>query len=368
MHEVSVALGSRSYTIRIGAGLLADTGSQIGELRGDVSCAIVTDTNVDALHGDKLRNSLSASGIRHVTLTVAPGESTKSLEVLGKLVGQILDAKLERGDLVIAFGGGVVGDLAGFAAAITRRGMDFVQIPTTLLAQVDSSVGGKTGVNAAQGKNLIGAFHQPILVLADTEVLKTLPEREMKAGYAEMVKYGLIDRPDFFVWLEEKRTDVFGFAPALANAIATSCASKAEIVAADEREAGRRALLNLGHTFGHALEAATGYDARRLVHGEGVSIGLALAHEFSNRLNLCDADSSLRVRTHLAEAGLPVEIRQIPGELPSAAELAAYISQDKKVSRGRLAFILTKGIGRAYIEPDVPREAVLAFLEDKLRA
>jgi 3-dehydroquinate synthase len=367
MHEVTVNLGKRSYPIRIGAGLLEDAGRQIAELRGEVGCAIVTDTNVDRLHGDTLRDSLSASGLRHTTLKVAPGESSKSLDVLGRLVGEILDANLERGDLVIAFGGGVVGDLAGFAAAITRRGMDFVQIPTSLLAQVDSSVGGKTGVNTAHGKNLVGAFHQPVLVLADTQVLKTLPEREMRAGYAEMAKYGLIDRPDFFSWLEKNRAEVFGFTPALASAIATSCTSKAEIVADDEREAGRRALLNLGHTFGHALEAAAGYDTDRLVHGEGVSIGLVLAHEFSNRLNLCDADAPIRVRDHLAAAGLPVDIRQIPGKLPGAAELCAFIARDKKVNRGRLTFILTKGIGKAYIEPDVPREAVLAFLEDKLR-
>jgi 3-dehydroquinate synthase len=252
------------------------------------------------------------------------------------------------------------------AAAITRRGMDFVQIPTSLLAQVDSSVGGKTGVNSAAGKNLIGAFHQPVLVVADTDVLRTLPPREFRAGYAEVVKYGLIDKPEFFHWLEAHRQEIFAFGPALAEAVATSCRAKAEVVAADETETGARALLNLGHTFGHALETATQYDSRRLVHGEAVAIGMSLAHEFSNRLNLCDANTVGTVRRHLALAGLPVDIGSIAGPLPDAEALLGYIGQDKKVKRGRLTFILTRGLGLSFIADDVPPSEVLAFLEEKL--
>jgi 3-dehydroquinate synthase len=302
---VNVELGSRSYPIVIGPNLIAEAGRRISELRPGVRCAIVTDDNVNAAHGDSLRTSLDAAGIGHVTLTVPPGEASKCFAQFELIVGGILESRLERNDLVIALGGGVVGDLAGFAAASVRRGMDFVQIPTSLLAQVDSSVGGKTGINVPQGKNLVGAFHQPVLVLADTEALRTLPPREFRAGYAEVVKYGLIDRPDFFAWLEENRNDIFAFGPSLAQAIATSCKAKAEIVAADETEQGARALLNLGHTFAHALEGATGYDGTRLVHGEAVAIGLVLAHEFSNRMNLCDADSVVRVRAHVNDAGVP---------------------------------------------------------------
>jgi len=362
---VRVELGPRSYDILIADGLIERAGSLIAALRPGVRCAIVTDENVDARHGERLRASLSAAGIGHVTIAVAPGEGAKSWEGLQQVVAGILDARLERNDLVIAFGGGVVGDLAGFAASVVRRGMDFVQVPTSLLAQVDSSVGGKTGINAAQGKNLIGAFHQPVLVLADTGVLRTLPEREFRAGYAEIVKYGLIDRPDFFSWLEDNRAEIFAFGPALAEAIRVSCQAKADTVAADETEQGQRALLNLGHTFGHALEGACNYDGSRLVHGEAVSIGMVLAHEFSNRLNRCDADSVGRVRAHLASAGLPVSIRDIPGTPPDAATLSRFIAQDKKVKRGRLTFILTKGLGRAYIADDVPPDEVIAFLKEK---
>lgn len=367
MNTVTVELGERSYPIRIGHGLLEAAGEHIAAARQGAACAIVTDANVDRLHGDTLRASLDRAGIRHTTITVAPGEGSKTLENLGKVVSGILEARLERGDLVIAFGGGVVGDLAGFAAAVARRGMDFVQIPTTLLAQVDSSVGGKTGVNAPQGKNLIGAFHQPVLVLADIGVLATLPEREFRAGFAEVVKYALIDRPELFEWLEENRNEIFSMGPPLAEAVATSCRAKAAIVAADERETGMRALLNLGHTFGHALEAATGYDTARLIHGEGVSIGMALAHEFSVFLGICDTTEARRVSEYLTACGLPVSISQIPGAPLEASRLAEFIAQDKKVARGCLTFILTKGIGRAYIERDVPRDAVRSFLEEKLQ-
>ncbi len=366
MRTVKVELGARAYEIRIGRGLLAQAGSMIAELRAGARVAIVTDRNVGGLHGAALARSLEDAGIGHVTITLDPGEATKSMPVFASLVDRLLSEKLERNDLVIAFGGGVIGDLAGFAAAVTRRGMDFVQIPTSLLAQVDSSVGGKTGINAPQGKNLIGAFHQPVLVIADTALLETLSPREFRAGYAEVVKYGLIDRPEFFHWLEANREEIFAFGPALEEAVAISCRAKAEVVAADETETGARALLNLGHTFGHALEAATHYDSTRLVHGEGVAIGMVLAHEFSNRLNLCDADTVQTVRTHLAKAGLPVALSQVPGGLPPATDLLGFITQDKKVKRGKLTFILTKGLGKSYIADDVPPAEVTAFLSGKL--
>jgi 3-dehydroquinate synthase len=368
MQTVPVELGNRSYDIHIGDGLLQQSGAMIASLRPGARVAIVTDGHVGAAHGAALQRSLDKAGIAHVTITLAPGEATKSMAVFAEVVNSLLAARLERNDLVIAFGGGVIGDLAGFAAAVTRRGMDFVQIPTSLLAQVDSSVGGKTGINAAQGKNLIGAFHQPVLVIADTALLKTLPPREFRAGYAEVVKYGLIDRPQFFHWLQKNRGEIFAFGPALQEAVATACRAKAEVVAADETETGARALLNLGHTFGHALEAATRFDSARLVHGEGVAIGMVLAHEFSNRLNLCDADTVETVRRHLAAAGLPTSMAQIPGGLPPAEALLEYITQDKKVKRGRLTFILTKGLGQSYIADDVPPSEVLAFLNGKLEA
>ncbi len=362
-HEITVELAERSYSILIGGGLLHEAGKRIADLRPGARCAIISDTNVMALHGASLRASLADAGIEAATIIIEPGEASKSMAVLESVIGQLLEARLERDDLVVAFGGGVVGDLAGFAAAITRRGMDFVQIPTSLLAQVDSSVGGKTGINAATGKNLIGAFHQPILVLADTEVLKTLPPREFAAGYAEIAKYGLINQPDFFASLERQREEIFAFGPALREAVATSCTSKAQIVSMDERESGARALLNLGHTFGHALEGFVKYDGTRLVHGEGVAIGMVLAHRFSNRLNLCPLEDAERVESHLAACGLPTRISQIAGPAPGAEELLAFIQQDKKVTRGKLTFILTNGIGQSYIARDIAPSQVLAFLE-----
>jgi 3-dehydroquinate synthase len=277
-----------------------------------------------------------------------------------------LSEKLERGDAVIALGGGVIGDLAGFAAGIVKRGMRLVQMPTSLLAQVDSSVGGKTGINTEHGKNLVGVFHQPVLVLADTGALDTLPEREFRAGYAEVAKYGLIDRPHFFSWLEANWREVFSGGAARVEAIARSCQAKAEVVARDELETGDRALLNLGHTFGHALEAATGYDGARLVHGEGVAIGMALAHRFSARLNLASPDDAARVEAHLRAVGLPSRLADVPGGLPGAERLMGYIVQDKKVRRGALTFILTRGIGEAFVARDVPASEVLAFLERNL--
>ncbi|MER8426903.1 3-dehydroquinate synthase [Mesorhizobium sp. M1403] len=360
--SVEVGLGERTYDILIGPGLLSRAGAEIARRLPGTRAAVVTDENVASAHLATLAAGLASGGIQHAVITLPPGEKTKSFAHLEEVVDGVLAAKLERGDVVVALGGGVIGDLAGFAAGIARRGMNFVQIPTSLLAQVDSSVGGKTGINSKRGKNLVGVFHQPRLVLADTEVLDTLPIREFRAGYAELAKYGLIDRPEFFAWLEENWSRVFAGGPERAKAIAEACRAKADVVARDEFETGDRALLNLGHTFGHALEAATGYDGTRLVHGEGVAIGMALAHRFSSRLNLASPDDAARVEAHLRVVGLPWCMADIPGELPDAEKLFSFITQDKKVSRGALTFILTRGIGQAFIARDVPASEVLAFL------
>jgi 3-dehydroquinate synthase len=361
---VEVGLGTRSYDILIGPGLIGRAGEEIAKRLPDIRTAIVSDENVAAHHLDALSESLSRSGIESTSIVLPAGEKTKNFDALQQVVDGILAARLERGDAVIALGGGVIGDLAGFAAGIVRRGMNFVQMPTSLLAQVDSSVGGKTGINTVHGKNLVGVFHQPRLVLADTGALDTLPAREFRAGYAEVAKYGLIDRPDFFAWLEKNWQEVFDGGPACTEAIAQSCRAKAEVVARDEFETGDRALLNLGHTFGHALEAATGYDGARLVHGEGVAIGMALAHRFSARLNLASHDDAARVEAHLAAVGLPWRMADIPGPLPDAERLLGYIAQDKKVSRGALTFILTHGVGQSFIARDVPASEVLSFLRE----
>jgi 3-dehydroquinate synthase len=366
--KVEVGLGDRAYDILIGPGLIADAGARISERLPGVRAAIVTDENVAASHLQALSAGLDGAGIAHGAITLPAGERTKSFEALQDVVDGILQAKLERGDVVIALGGGVIGDLAGFASGIVRRGMNFVQIPTSLLAQVDSSVGGKTGINTPRGKNLVGVFKQPSVVLADTSALDTLPEREFRAGYAEVAKYGLVDRPDFFAWLEANWRDVFSGGPARTRAIAEACRAKAEVVARDEFETGDRALLNLGHTFGHALEAATAYDSARLVHGEGVAIGMALAHRFSSRLNLASPDDAARVEAHLATVGLPWRMSDIPGDLPDAEALLGFIQQDKKVRRGTLTFILTRGVGQAFIARDVPASEVLSFLEESRRS
>lgn len=362
---VRVDLGERSYDIVIGPGLIAQAGAEIAARNPGVRCAVVTDSNVAAVHLDALLESLAAGGVDAAPLVLEPGEKTKRFDELVRVCDHVLGARLERGDAVVALGGGVIGDLSGFAAGIVRRGMGFVQVPTSLLAQVDSSVGGKTGINSSHGKNLIGVFHQPDLVLADTDVLDTLPVREFRAGYAELAKYGLIDRPEFFDWLEKNWREVFSGGPARIRAIATGCQAKADVVAADERENGARALLNLGHTFGHALEAATGYDGRRLVHGEGVAIGMVLAHEFSSRMNLASPDDAARVRHHLHEVGLPTRMSDIEGELPPTDILMKHVAQDKKVRRGTLTFILTRGIGQSFVADDVPADEVFRFLEDK---
>jgi len=361
---VHVPLGERSYDILIGPGLMARAGGEITSRIKGRRAAIVTDENVGARYLDGLMDSLQTDGIEAVSVTLPAGEKTKSFDFLTKVCDVLLEARIERNDTVIALGGGVIGDLTGFAAGIVRRGVRFVQIPTSLLSQVDSSVGGKTGINARQGKNLIGIFNQPDLVLADTDVLDTLSEREFRAGYAEVAKYGLIDKPDFFEWLENNWRDVFAGGAARIEAIAVSCQAKADVVAADERENGRRALLNLGHTFGHALEAATQYDSSRLVHGEGVSIGMVLAHRFSARMNLASPDLADRVEAHLKAVGLPTRMDQIPGELPSTDVLMDAIAQDKKVKAGQLTFILTRGLGQSFVADDVPASEVQRFIEE----
>ncbi|MEO8684646.1 MAG: 3-dehydroquinate synthase [Devosia sp.] len=362
-HTVHVALGERAYDILIGAALLDDAGAILAERFPGRRYGIITDENVARAQLPRLLKSLDAVGLGHSEIVLPAGESTKSFAHLQTAVEGLLAAKLERGDLVIALGGGVIGDLGGFAASITRRGMDFVQMPTSLLAQVDSSVGGKTGINSPQGKNLIGAFHQPKLVLADLSTLDSLDARQFAAGYAEVVKYGLIDDEDFFFWLEEHQAEIFAGGPARGEAIARCCRHKARVVIEDEKELGVRALLNLGHTFGHALEKDTGY-GDRLLHGEGVAIGMVLAHGFSARMGLAPSQDTGRIVAHLKKSGLPTILGDIPGTLGSTETLMAAIAQDKKVSRGALTFILTRGIGKAFIEKGVDPVAVSGFLDD----
>ncbi|MBY5785484.1 3-dehydroquinate synthase [Rhizobium leguminosarum] len=365
IRTVHVPLGERAYDILIGPGLIARAGAEIALRLKGRKAAVVTDQNVAPLNLKALVASLDQAGIVSAEVVLPAGEKTKSFEHLMTVCDKVLEARVERNDYVIALGGGVIGDLSGFAAGIVRRGVRFVQVPTSLLSQVDSSVGGKTGINSRHGKNLIGVFHQPDLVLADTDVLNSLSEREFRAGYAEVAKYGLIDKPDFFAWLETNWKSVFTGGSARIEAIATSCQAKADVVVADERENGPRALLNLGHTFGHALEAATAYDSSRLVHGEGVSIGMVLAHEFSARMNLASPDDARRVERHLKEVGLPTSMADIPGELPPAETLMDAIAQDKKVKSGKLTFILTRGVGQSFVADDVPASEVISFLQEK---
>ena len=366
VRRINVALGHRAYDVEIGPGLLATAPRRIEAALGGCRCGIVTDENVAASHLAPLESGLAATG-RHAGSIVLPaGEGTKSFSQLDNVCQRLLELGLERGDAVVALGGGVIGDLAGFAASIVRRGMRYVQVPTTLLAQVDSSVGGKTGINTPQGKNLVGAFHQPSLVLADTAVLATLPARQMRAGYAEVAKYGLLGDAGFFDWLDANWQSLFRHDPqALMHAVARSVEMKAEIVARDETETGDRALLNLGHTFGHALEAWTGY-SDRLLHGEAVSIGMCLALRLSEELQLCPPQTAARVAAHLKTVGLPTRIADIPGELPGAGDLVRLMRQDKKVQRGRLMFILVRGIGTAFATRDVDDSVVEEFLGQAL--
>lgn len=366
--KIEVGLGERGYNIVAGPGLMERAGEYLLPVLKRRRVAIVTDGNVAARHLERLAAGLDAAGIAFTPVTLPPGEATKSFDHLEDLLNRLLDAGLDRGGCILALGGGVVGDLAGFAAAILLRGIDYVQIPTTLLAQVDSAVGGKTAIDTPQGKNLVGAFHQPRLVLADTTSLATLPDRELRAGYAEVVKYGLIDRPDFFRWLEENGERVLARDDdALAHAIAVSCEAKAGVVSADEREAGRRALLNLGHTFGHAFEAEAGFgDA--LLHGEAVSLGMALAFRMSVRLGLCPEEDLARMKAHLAGADLPVAP---PGANASPARRDALIERmrrDKKAEAGRIVLVLARGIGRAFVHRDVEEAELSALLDEALAA
>jgi 3-dehydroquinate synthase len=363
---VKVALGTRSYDIVIGHGVLVSLGVRIAALRPGAKTIIVTDGNVARHHLDPAEAALSHAGVATGHVIVPAGEISKSYRVFESVCESMIAMRIERDDLVVALGGGVVGDLAGFAASVVRRGVDYVQVPTTLLADVDSSVGGKTAIDSAHGKNLIGAFHQPILVLADTALLDTLPEREFRAGYAELVKYGLLGDADFFAWLEKNWREVFAGGPARQHAIAESCRAKAAIVARDERETGDRALLNLGHTFGHALEAACGF-SDRLLHGEAIGAGMALAFEFSaRRQGLLPMAQAQRAIRHLSEVGLPTRLQDIPGPLPSVDQLMDLIAQDKKMKRGMLTFILVRGIGSAFIEAGVDAREVRVFLSEKL--
>ena len=363
---VHVDLGERAYDVIVGPGLLGQAGTWIKPLLSRPFVAVVSDETVAAHHLETLRNGLESQGISMVSLNLPAGEGTKSWPQFERTVEWLLSQKVERRDMVLALGGGVIGDLVGFAAAVLRRGVRFVQLPTSLLAQVDSSVGGKTGINAPQGKNLIGAFHQPSLVLADTDVLATLTDRDYLAGYGEVVKYGLLGDYHFFQWLEGNSSSVLTRDPsALVHMVRQSVQMKADIVVRDETEQGDRALLNLGHTFCHALEAATGY-SERLLHGEGVAIGCGLALELSARLGLCSQEDPGRLRAHLRDMKTKVDLTDITGELPDADGLLALMAQDKKVVDGRLRFILAHGIGQAFVTSDVPPDAVRAVLSDAL--
>ncbi len=362
----TIDLGSRAYDVHVGTGLLAGAAGWIAPLLARPRVAIVTEETVAGHHLGTLQSSLDRHGIAHDTLILPPGEATKCWAELARTVEWLLDARVERRDTVVALGGGVIGDLAGFAAAILRRGVRYVQMPTSLLAQVDSSVGGKTGINAPQGKNLVGAFHQPAMVLADIGVLDTLTRRDLLSGYGEVMKYGLLGDAAFWSWLEENGQAIAdGDAAARTNAVVRSVRMKADIVARDETETGERMLLNLGHTFGHALEAATGY-GDRLLHGEGVAIGCALAFEASARMGLCSQEDPVRVRAHMAAMGMVRDLADIPGDLPDAYGLLDLMAQDKKAVGGHMRYILARGIGRGFVATDVKPLLIRSVLSDAL--
>ncbi len=366
--RLRVELGDRGYDILVGDGLIASAGRYLDEVLVGRRVAVVSDETVAGHYLAPLAASLEASAIDHHAIVLPPGEGSKDFGHLEGLLDDLLEARIERGDTVVALGGGVIGALAGFAASILRRGVAVVQVPTTLLAQVDSAVGGKTGIDTRHGKNLVGSFHQPRLVLADTAALDTLPRRELLAGYAEVVKYGLIGDAAFFAWLETEGAGVCEGVPAARRqAVLTSCATKARIVADDEREAGARALVNLGHTFAHAIEAEAGYDGR-VVHGEAVAVGLVLAFVLSARLGLCPADEAERVRRHLADSGLPTTIGQALGEGADADALIAHMAQDKKVRDGQMTFVLARAIGDAFLSRDVEPDALGAVIAESIAA
>ena len=367
-HErLGIALGARSYDVLVGDDLIAEAGRHIAPLVTRERVFVVTDANLAELHLARLERALTAAGLDCEAVVLPAGERTKDFHHLESLVEQLLDLKIERGSTLIAFGGGVIGDIAGFAASVLLRGIDFVQVPTTLLAQVDSSIGGKTAINSRHGKNLIGSFHQPRLVLADTDVLSTLPRRELLAGYAEVVKYGLASEPEFFAWLEGHGTSLIeGNPDARRQAVLRSCAAKAKVVAADERETGRRALLNLGHTFGHAIEAEAGFG--EFLHGEAVAIGMVMAFELSARLDLCAAEDVARVRRHLAAVGLPTGLDGASGRVWHPRRLLEHMTRDKKVTAGRVVFILVRGIGEAFVSDAVDPAEVEALLTGAIAA
>jgi len=365
-HIARVDLGARSYDIHIGQGLLARAGGLIAPFAPSKRVFVVTDETVARLHLPVLDAGLATAGLASRVVVLPPGEETKSFAGFERVCRALLQAGADRKDLVVAFGGGVIGDLAGFAAGVVMRGMDFVQIPTTLLSQVDSSVGGKTAIDTPEGKNLVGLFHQPRLVLADLDVLKTLPPREFLCGYAEVVKYGLIDMPDFYDWCEANYARILACdAEALAYAVRASVEAKARIVAADEREGGVRALLNLGHTFAHAFETEAGYD-NALLHGEAVGTGMALAFAFSAKLGLCSGQDASRVRGHLSTAGFETDIAKLPGAPFDIERLIALMGHDKKAEAGKLTFILARGIGGAFVQKSADVDALRAFLAEQI--
>ena len=360
---ITVGLGERAYAIHAGSGLLAEAGALLKPFaRGKIP--VVTDANIGEIHLASFLQSLGKAGLDAHPIVLPPGEASKSFAGLESLCSQLLDMEIARDGLIVAFGGGVIGDLTGFAAGVLKRGVGFAQVPTTLLSQVDSSVGGKTGINTRQGKNLLGVFHQPRLVIADVALLATLTPRELRAGYAEIVKYGALGDAEFFAWLEDNGPlALAGHNDAMVHAVAHSCQMKADIVARDERESGERALLNLGHTFGHALEAVTGYSAR-LLHGEGVAIGMALALRLSVRLGLAPREDAERLVRHLKAAGLPSALSDIPGSRPGADALIAAMGHDKKVAEGKIRFVLVRGLGKAFVTSDVPLDALRDVLKD----
>lgn len=367
--RLRVELGARAYDILVGSGILAEAGASLAAVIRRRRAVIVTDANVAPLHLPRFVESLEAAGIAHETIVLPPGEQTKSFATYAELCERILALGIERSTPLVALGGGVIGDLTGFAAATLLRGLDYVQVPTTLLAQVDSSVGGKTAIDTTHGKNLVGAFHQPVLVLADIDVLATLPRRELLAGYAEVAKYGAIRDAGFFAWLEENGPAlVVGDVAARRHAVLESCAAKAAVVGVDERESGARAMLNFGHTFAHALEIETGF-GEALLHGEAVALGMRLAADLSAELGLCPAPAARRLRRHLSAVGLPTEIADIPGgHAFRAADLVAHMRLDKKVLDGRITLILLRDLGDAFVSRSVAENAIEAFLERELAA
>ena len=358
---ITVGLGERAYAIHVGQDLIAQAGALLKPFaRGPVP--VVTDANVGEIHLARVLDVMTGAGLDARPIVMAAGEGSKSFAGLESLTSQLLDMEIARSGLVVALGGGVIGDLTGFAAGVLKRGVAFAQVPTTLLSQVDSSVGGKTGINTPQGKNLVGVFHQPRLVIADVGLLATLPRRELLAGYAEVAKYGALGDAAFFAWLEQNGPlALAGHSDQMVHAVAHSCQMKADIVSRDERESGERALLNLGHTFGHALEAVTGYSSR-LLHGEGVAIGMALAFRLSARLGLAPAQDAERFVRHLKAVGLPSCLSDIPGPRPDAQSLIAAMAHDKKVADGKIHFVLLRGLGKAFVTSDVPADALADVL------